>query len=94
MIHFVGTCYIFERRVDVMSNKDNVIETILNTTLDEVEATVIKMRFGLDGNTPSTLSQIGKKLRVGRERVRQIEKEALVKIRGCDKEIVGRLLDG
>jgi len=65
------------------SRKD-VIEQVLSS-LSEREAAVIKMRFGLDGNTPDTLSRIGKKLGVSRERIRQIEKEALMKLRHPDR---------
>ncbi len=45
--------------------------------LDEREATVLKMRFGLGGSEPHTLKEIGAELGLTRERVRQIETEAL-----------------
>ena len=41
------------------------------------EATVLRMRFGLDDHEPHTLKEIGEKLGLTRERVRQIETEAL-----------------
>lgn len=45
------------------------------------EATVIRQRFGLDDDTPRTLAEIGEQLRLSRERVRQIESRALLKLR-------------
>jgi RNA polymerase primary sigma factor len=49
-------------------------------TMDTREATILKMRFGLDDNTPRTLKEIGEILGLTRERVRQIETEALAKL--------------
>ncbi|MGQ3686284.1 MAG: sigma-70 family RNA polymerase sigma factor [Candidatus Loosdrechtia sp.] len=45
------------------------------------EAMVIKMRYGLENGEPKTLEEIGKILKISRERVRQIEKETIQKIR-------------
>ncbi len=44
------------------------------------EATVLRMRFGLDIGEPMTLKEVGEKLNISRERVRQIEREALRKL--------------
>lgn len=48
--------------------------------LDEREASVLRMRFGLGDYEPRTLKQIGESLGLSRERVRQIETQALGKL--------------
>jgi RNA polymerase primary sigma factor len=49
--------------------------------LDPRERTIIFQRFGLDGARPRTLEEVGKKLGVTRERIRQVQNIALVKLR-------------
>lgn len=62
--------------------QDDEIKTIhrLLGAIDEREATVLRLRFGLDGKPPLTLKQIGAEIGLTRERVRQIEAEALRKL--------------
>jgi len=49
--------------------------------LDKREAGVLRLRFGLDGSSPRSLDEVGRALRVTRERVRQIQLQALHKLR-------------
>jgi RNA polymerase sigma factor (sigma-70 family) len=51
------------------------------TTLDERERLVLVLRYGLDAQAPRTLSDVGTRLSITRERVRQIESRALSKLR-------------
>jgi RNA polymerase sigma factor (sigma-70 family) len=51
------------------------------TTLDERERLVLVLRYGLDAQAPRTLSNVGARLGITRERVRQIETRALGKLR-------------
>ncbi len=48
--------------------------------LDSKEEDIVRMRFGIDRDTKYTLEEIGKRYGVTRERIRQIEKEALKKL--------------
>ena len=50
-------------------------------TLTEKEQTVIKYRYGLDGNEPMSLKEIGKRFNLTKERIRQIEKKAIRRLR-------------
>jgi RNA polymerase nonessential primary-like sigma factor len=68
--------------------ENTVISTLLHddlrrvlATLEDREQAVIRMRFGLDDGQPHTLDQIGKRYGLSRERVRQIEREVMAKLR-------------
>jgi RNA polymerase primary sigma factor len=52
--------------------------------LDPRESRVLALRFGLVGGRPHTLDEIGQDVGLTRERIRQIEKEALAKLRDPD----------
>ncbi len=65
-----------------------VFSAALERTMDEVlmqlserEMAIIKLRFGLNGKGPLTLEETGKILGITRERVRQIQEKAMVKLR-------------
>lgn len=57
-----------------------IIETVF-ATLNEREANVLRLRFGMDVNHSYTLEEVGNELGITRERVRQIETRALRKLR-------------
>jgi RNA polymerase primary sigma factor len=62
-------------------------------TLEQREATVLRMRFGLGDTDPHTLKEIGEELGLTRERVRQIETEALRRLADGLKDPKERCLD-
>ncbi|MBI3855781.1 MAG: sigma-70 family RNA polymerase sigma factor [Planctomycetes bacterium] len=64
----------------VFSQMDTERIDLLLKSINEREAAVLRLRYGLYDSQPMTLGDIGKKLRITRERVRQIEKIALRKL--------------
>jgi RNA polymerase primary sigma factor len=56
----------------------------LNQALKEIgdrERMILEFRHGLTGQTPMTLEEVGKRLKLSRERIRQIEERALLRLR-------------
>ena len=50
-------------------------------TLDERERTILRLRFGMDDAEPLTLGEVGSRLNLTRERIRQIQDKAIAKLR-------------
>ncbi len=67
-------------KVAIQDSTKDMINKMLST-LDKREQEVLEMRFGLNGYTARTLEDCSKHFKVTRERVRQIENEALKKLR-------------
>ena len=66
----------------------NDVEIVLST-LSERESAVIRLRFGLDDGRQRTLDEVGREFGLSRERIRQIEKVTMLKLR--DPERASRL---
>ena len=60
---------------------DNELMHEVLATLDGRESRILAMRFGLDDGRPKTLEEVGARLGVTRERIRQIQEQALEKMR-------------
>lgn len=67
------------KRAEESLRRDEIWKWISH--LDKREAGVLRMRFGLDGGSPRSLEEVGKALHVTRERARQIQFQALNKLR-------------
>jgi RNA polymerase primary sigma factor len=70
------TPYENVRERNLRSDLNQMIES-----LDRREAEILRMRFGLDGHDELTLEEVGRKFKVTRERVRQLQNLALQKVR-------------
>jgi RNA polymerase sigma factor (sigma-70 family) len=65
------------------------VERLLSC-LDEREGLILRLRYGLDRGEPRTLDEVGAAMNLTRERIRQIERSALAKLRHPSKELGAR----
>ena len=61
----------------------------LLSELDDRERLILQLRFGLDGKRPKTLEEVSQEIRRTRERVRQIQNQALAKLRAMLSDEAG-----
>ena len=78
----------FIKDMSAISPESSVLDIILRETVNKIlntltprEHRVVTLRFGLDDNRIRTLEEVGHEFNVTRERIRQIESKALVKLR-------------
>lgn len=89
---FVADAQNVEQEV-INSQRNELIKSILNSSsFTERERQVISLRFGLNGDQPRTLEEVGYMFGVTRERIRQIESKALLKFKNSWK-VKNRLRD-
>jgi RNA polymerase primary sigma factor len=65
----------------IVKHNDNQLVQEVLATLEPRENRILAMRFGLDNGRPKTLEEVGERLGVTRERIRQIQEQALQKMR-------------
>lgn len=96
-IDFVGSD-IDERPVEekvLEQLKKEAVQNVMDEgRLTKREKEILELRYGFNGYQPHTLQEIGSNMGVTRERVRQIEKEALAKMKPLFKEKYPRLCFG
>ena len=73
---------------ETISPVDSATQNLLEETIEEVlaeltprQSHILRLRFGLGGGEPHTLEEIANKFGLSRERIRQLEKEALRRLR-------------
>jgi RNA polymerase primary sigma factor len=65
----------------LVRDTDQALVQEVMSTLDARESKILAMRFGLDNGHPKTLEEVGEHFGVTRERIRQIQDQALQKLR-------------
>ena len=62
----------------------SALDNAMRNQLSPREAQILRMRYGIGGQQPRTLKEIGKKYNLSRERIRQIERRALSNLRSAE----------
>jgi len=73
-----------QKKYPDVTKKDPTLEDFILTslkTISERESGVLNLRYGFSGSEPRTLASVGRELGLTRERIRQIEKKAIQKLR-------------
>jgi RNA polymerase sigma factor (sigma-70 family) len=68
-----------ENLISVLKLHDELGEALHE--IGDREKLILELRYGLTGKNPMTLEEVGKKLKLSRERIRQIEERALLRLR-------------
>ena len=79
--------------LDEQLDERSLVETVQRSleVLDDRERLIVRAYFGLDGRQPMTLEEIGRILKLTRERVRQLRDRALQKVRAEYGEVLHEL---
>ena len=77
---------------EVLANSVPTELARLLAVLDEREREILRLRYGLDQGEPRTLEEVGERMHLTRERIRQIESRALCKLRHPSLDMGGREL--
>lgn len=74
-----STEYASDRNLIVESLRKDISRAL--TTLTDKESEIIQLYYGLNGNPPLTLDEIGEKINLSRERVRQIKEKGIRRLK-------------
>lgn len=82
---FAGLLEAEQEELDLVGSEHELLgerlREVMSETLTDQECAIIEQRFGLDGQSPRTLDQIGQDMNVSRERIRQMQVKALSKLK-------------